>query len=137
MTDFHILNSRELEALASSSDDDVDMAAVRCVVREVRELRAALAKERNEHAMSTAEFDPLAKGSNASGLFLLIKDLAAEIRERRSHDLTVEEREALGVLLADIKRAHARAPDPMYPPPHGDAIPVLDRLLARANGGGK
>lgn len=61
----------------------------------------------------------------------------AELRERRSNDLTAEEREALRVLLADIKRAHARAPDPMYPPPHGDAIPVLDRLLARANGGGK
>lgn len=42
--EFGILNDRELDALASSSGDDCDMAAVECVVREVRKIRADLAR---------------------------------------------------------------------------------------------
>ena len=38
--DVSILNDRELDALYNSPDDDVDMAAVRCVVRELRSLRS-------------------------------------------------------------------------------------------------
>lgn len=42
MTDINILTERELTALEQSSGDDCDMAAVRCVVQEVRRLRAEL-----------------------------------------------------------------------------------------------
>lgn len=38
--DLDILNESELRALESSSGDDCDMAAVRCVVRELRERRS-------------------------------------------------------------------------------------------------
>lgn len=38
--DFGILNEREIAHLYDSPEDDVDMAAVRCVVRELRDRRA-------------------------------------------------------------------------------------------------
>lgn len=40
LTDLDILNERELTALEQSSGDDCDMAAVRCVVRELRHHRS-------------------------------------------------------------------------------------------------
>lgn len=36
---FQILHDRELDALEDSPDDDADMSAVRCVIRELRALR--------------------------------------------------------------------------------------------------
>lgn len=44
MNDLDILSESELNTLASSSGDDVDMALVQCVVREVRDLRNKVAK---------------------------------------------------------------------------------------------
>ena len=40
MSDIHILNDRELTFLEQSSGDDCDMASIKCVVRELRQLRA-------------------------------------------------------------------------------------------------
>lgn len=45
LTDLDILNERELTALEQSSGDDCDMAAVRCVVRELRHHRSRLSAE--------------------------------------------------------------------------------------------
>lgn len=42
--DWEILNERELAHLENSPGDDCDMAAVKCVVRELRDRRAQLAK---------------------------------------------------------------------------------------------
>jgi hypothetical protein len=55
--DWDILNENELTALASSCGDDCDMAAVKCVVREVRALRVdrdRLVKERDEWKATSA-----------------------------------------------------------------------------------
>lgn len=45
LTPLDILNDHELTALEQSSGDDCDMAAVRCVVRELRHHRSRLSAE--------------------------------------------------------------------------------------------
>lgn len=61
MNDIDILNDRELAHLEQSSDDDCDMASVKCVVREVRQLRAAVSQLTRERDEATAAADRLTR----------------------------------------------------------------------------
>jgi hypothetical protein len=57
VSDWDILNERELAHLESSSGDDCDMAAVQCVVRELRDARCRLSALEAENERLRAERD--------------------------------------------------------------------------------
>lgn len=87
MSDFKILSGRELAALAEPSGDDCDMAAVRCVVAELQQLRTQIttargaAKDVHERVMDMS-FDPTsASRAFAVGVALRKLDDALEQRE--------------------------------------------------------
>ena len=94
------LDDRELDALASSSGDDCDMAAVECVVREVRRLRVIVA---DWETMRTIKLNALAEISRLRALVVEACDIGVDLDEGREPDTEQTRRQRLSAIRTSLQ----------------------------------